>query len=92
MSHHGWLLVIRALKHGGYGWRISFKLTHYHVGATFFAGATVTAHENGHPTTSNPFPIVLVNTAGHWQITSDTAMGFIMNVWYHYGHRAVGGI
>jgi hypothetical protein len=57
-----------------------------------FAGATVTAHENGHPTTSNPFPIVLVNTAGHWQITSDTAMGFIMNVWYHYGHRAVGGI
>jgi hypothetical protein len=35
---------------------------------------------------------VLVDTAGRWQITSDTAMGFIIDVWYHYGHRAVGFI
>jgi hypothetical protein len=54
------------------------------------AGATVTAHENGHPTTSNPFPIVLVNAGGHWLITSDSAIALMNNVWDHYGRRSVG--
>jgi hypothetical protein len=71
---------------------MAFTATDIQPAPANFAGATVTAHENGHPTTSNPFPIVLVDTTGRWQITSDTAMGFIIDVWYHYGHRAVGFI
>jgi hypothetical protein len=71
---------------------MGFTATDIQPAPANFAGATVTAHENGHPTTSNPFPIVLVNTAGRWLITSDSAMAFMNNVWDHYGRRAVGFI
>ena len=71
---------------------MGFTATDIQPAPANFVGATVTAHENGHPTTSNPFPIVLVNTARRWLITSDSAMAFMNNVWDHYGRRAVGFI
>lgn len=63
---------------------LDFVVTDIQPAPNNFAGATVATHANGHLTSSNPSPIVLVNQSGHWLITRSTAMNYIFRVYNHY--------
>jgi hypothetical protein len=69
---------------------LDFAVTDIRPAPNNFAGATVATHANGHPSWSNPVPIVLVNQNGHWLFTLKSAMAYVGNVYRHYEIHHVG--
>jgi hypothetical protein len=73
-------------------WPYDFGVTDIQQAPNNTAGATVATHANGHPTTANPTPIVLVNQNGHWLMDRKAAMNYVLQVFSHYQRQHFGNL